>query len=179
MCVFLYRSYLYDPDKSVCNIKSEENIISTESKISFRKKVQYWFPAFLWIGFIFWMSTGIFSAHNTYLFFVPLLRFFSPSISQKEIIVVHFIIRKLAHVTEYFISGLLLFRAFRNGSDKQREWLWAFSSFFVVVMIAASDELHQSFVYTRTASFADVGIDILGGFLAQCASVLIYRRHRQ
>jgi len=147
--------------------------------MSFGKKIKYWLPVFLWIGFIFWMSTSTFSAQNTYLFFESLLRFFAPSISHKEIIVVHIFIRKLAHITEYFISGLLLFRAFREGSDKRRGGLWAFSSLLVVVIIAASDELHQSFVPTRTATLVDVGLDIMGGFLAQGVSVLMFRRQLQ
>ena len=147
--------------------------------MSFGKKIKYWLPVFLWIGFIFWMSTSMFSAQNTYLFFESLLRFFAPSISHKEVIVVHIFIRKLAHITEYFISGLLLFRAFREGSDKRREGLWAFSSLLVVVIIAASDELHQSFVPTRTATLVDVGLDIMGGFLAQGVSVLMFRRQLQ
>ena len=147
--------------------------------MSFRKKVHYWFPVVLWISFIFWMSTGMFSAQNTYLFFEPMLRFFVPSISHKEIIFLHIILRKLAHVTEYFISGLLLFRAFRNGSNKRREWIWAFSSLLIIIIIAASDEIHQSFISTRTASFVDVGVDIMGGFLAQCISVVKYQRPRQ
>jgi VanZ family protein len=125
------------------------------------------------------MSTGMFSAQNTYLFFEPLLRFFVPSISHKEIIFFHIILRKLAHLTEYFISGLLLFRAFRNGSDKKREWLWAISSLLVVVIIAASDEFHQSFVSARTASLVDVGIDIFGGFIAQGVSLLMFQRQQQ
>jgi VanZ family protein len=147
--------------------------------MSFRKKVQYWLPVLLWIGFIFWMSTGLFSSQNTYLFFEPLLRFFVPSISHKEIIIVHTFMRKLAHVTEYFISGLLLFRAFKNGSVKRQEWFWALYSLLVIVIIAASDELHQTFVPARTASIVDVGIDIMGGFLAQCISVLMYQRNRR
>ena len=147
--------------------------------MNFKSKVQYWFPVVLWISFIFWMSTGMFSAENTYSFFAPLLRIIVPSISPKQIIVFHMIMRKLAHVTEYFISGLLLFRAFRNGSDKNREWNWAFFSLLVIVLIAAGDEFHQTFVSNRTASFIDVGIDIFGGFLAQCFSVLMYRCRRQ
>jgi VanZ family protein len=147
--------------------------------MNYRKIYQYWFPVVLWIGFIFWMSTGLFSAHNTYLFFEPILRFFAPSISPKEIIAVHLFLRKLAHVTEYFISGLLLFRAFKNGSDERREWLWALSSLIVIVVIAGGDEFHQSFVITRTPSLIDIGIDVTGGFFAQCLSVLNYRRQRQ
>jgi VanZ family protein len=146
--------------------------------MSFRKIIRYWFPVFLWIGFIFWMSTGIFSAQNTYTFFEPILRIFSPSISQKEILFFHMVIRKFAHLTEYFISGLLLFRAFRSGSDKKLEWIWAFFALLVVVLIAAGDEFHQSFVSTRTASLIDVGIDVFGGLLAQCISVIMFQRRR-
>jgi VanZ family protein len=147
--------------------------------MSYREKIQYWSPVFLWIIFIFWMSTSMFSTQNTFLFFEPLLRFFVPSISKKEIIFFHLILRKLAHLTEYFISGLLLFRAFRNGSYKRGEWFWAVSSLLVIVFIAASDEFHQSFVSTRTASLVDVGIDIFGGFLAQGLCVLMFKRQQQ
>jgi VanZ family protein len=121
----------------------------------------------------------MFSAQNTYMFFEPLLRFFMPSISPKESFFFHIILRKCAHLTEYFISGLLLFRAFRNGSDKRREWRWTFFSLCVVAIIAASDEFHQTFVSTRTASLVDVGIDIMGGFLAQGISVLMFKRQRR
>jgi len=149
------------------------------SEMNFRKILQYWFPVALWIGFVFWMSTGMFSAHNTYLFLEPLVRFFSPSISQKEIVAVHLVLRKLAHVSEYFISGLLLFRAFKNGSTKRKEWIWALSSLIVIVIIAASDEYHQTFVIARTASLVDIGIDVMGGVLSQCFSILMCQRSRQ
>jgi VanZ family protein len=144
-----------------------------------RKKIQYWLPVFLWVSFIFWMSTSMFSAQNTYLLLEPLLRFFVPAISHKEIVIVHIFIRKIAHITEYFISGLLLFRAFREGSEKKHEWLWAAASLLIVVIIAAGDEIHQSFVPTRTAASVDVGLDITGGLLAQGVSVLKFRRQRQ
>jgi len=147
--------------------------------MNLKDEIKYWIPAVLWIILIFWMSTGMFSSENTYLFFEPIIRFFVPSITQKEIAFLHMILRKLAHVTEYFISGLLLFRAFKDGSDKKQEWLWAFSSLLAVVLIAVSDEFHQSFVAVRTASIVDVGIDIFGGFIAQCVSVWINYRHRQ
>jgi VanZ family protein len=147
--------------------------------MSFKNNFQYWLPVVLWIGFVFWMSTGIFSAQNTYLFFEPLLRFFSPTISQKNIVVLHMLLRKLAHITEYFISGMLLFRAFRNGSERRREWLWALSSLLIIALIAGSDEFHQSFVVTRTASVVDVCIDIFGGLLAQGVSVFLFLRQRK
>jgi VanZ family protein len=140
--------------------------------MNFTRNVKYWVPVLLWMGFIFWMSTGTFSSENTSLIIEPLLRFLMPSISPQELAVIHGVIRKLGHITEYFILGILLFRAFRSGSKEMRNLRWAFSSFLVIVLYAASDELHQSFVPARTSSLVDVGIDTLGGLFAQCVSFL-------
>jgi len=118
------------------------------------------------------MSTGTFSADNTSLIIEPILHFLTPSITPEKVDLIHGAIRKLGHVTEYFILGILLFRAFRCGSKELLSWRWAFYSILVVVLYAASDEFHQSFVSTRTASLFDVGIDTLGGILAQGVSVL-------
>jgi len=147
--------------------------------MDYKKIVRYWVPVFIWIGFIYWMSTETFSAQNTYLFFEPLIRFFIPSISKKGIFTFHTLLRKLAHVTEYMISGFLLFRAFRKDSNEKHEWRWAFTSLLILAFIALSDEFHQTAVPSRTPSMADVGIDVLGGFLAQCVSVLKFQRNRQ
>ncbi len=125
------------------------------------------------------MSTGTFSAENTSLIVEPLLRFLMPSISPEQIQLVHGLIRKSGHVTEYFILGILLFRAFRTDSKELHGLRWALSSLVIVLLYAASDEFHQSFVSTRTASLFDVGFDALGGVLAQAASVLwIFRRQK-
>jgi len=120
---------------------------------------------------IFWMSTGMFAAQNTALFIEPLIRLLMPWISHGTAKVIHGLVRKSGHVTEYFILGLLLFRAFRSGSDERRLWKWALASFLVAVVYATSDEFHQSFVPTRTASLVDVGIDATGALLAQLLAV--------
>jgi VanZ family protein len=134
--------------------------------------VKYWFPVVVWMCFIFWMSTAMFAAQNTSSIIEPILRFLMPTIAHKELEHIHFLIRKLAHLTEYFISGLLLFRAFRSGSEEHHAWRWALYSFLVLVLIAATDEYHQSFVSERTSSIVDVGIDSIGGVLALVISTL-------
>jgi VanZ family protein len=91
---------------------------------------------------------------------------------------IHGIIRKSGHVAEYFILGILLFRAFRSGSNESPGWRSALYSIFIVLLYAAGDEFHQSFVSTRTASLFDIGIDTMGGILAQGVSVL-RQLHRQ
>jgi VanZ family protein len=140
----------------------------------------YWIPALLWMIVIFWMSTGAFSAQNTELFVEPILRFLMPFISPEMIDMIHSALRKSGHVAEYFVLGILLFRAFRGSSKELRIPRWAFSSFLVLVLYAASDEFHQSFVSARTASLYDVGIDMLGGIIALGLSALLHlrRQHR-
>jgi VanZ family protein len=75
---------------------------------------KFWFPIILWVSFTFLMSSGIFASSNTSRIIEPILRFLFPTISEAHVHMIHGIIRKLAHVTEYFILGLLLFRAFRS-----------------------------------------------------------------
>jgi VanZ family protein len=147
--------------------------------MNYRVIIKYWFPVVLWMGFIFLMSTDQFSAHKTFVVVERIARYLFPSISGAQIDLLHTIVRKSAHVTEYFISGLLLFRAFRGGSTEPRSLRWAMASLLVIVLIAASDEYHQSFVESRTASVVDVGIDIAGGILAQGVSLLWNRRRRR
>ncbi len=95
-----------------------------------------------------------------------------------EVVLVLGAIRKLAHLTEYFILGLLLFRAFNSDSADLKAWRWVFYSLLAVMLFAAGDEFHQSFVGTRTASIIDVGIDTLGGFLALC-TILLWNHFRR
>ena len=143
--------------------------------------LKYWSPVLLWMIFIFWMSTGTFSSQNTVLIVEPILRFLTPSISSEMIDKIHKALRKLGHVTEYFVFGYLLFCAFRGSLKEWRIPRWVFSSFIVLVIYAASDELHQSFVSSRTASPYDVGIDVLGGLIALSLGAILHlsRQHRQ
>ena len=140
--------------------------------------VKYYLPVIFWMGFIFWMSTGTFSSQNTFSFMEAALRFFLPKISTQELDLIHAMIRKSGHVTEYFILGLLLFRAFRGDSIGSWNWRWSFFAVILVALWAAGDEFHQSFVPTRTASVVDVVLDTAGGVLAQFA-IISWHRYRK
>ncbi len=126
------------------------------------------------------MSTGTFSAQNTSSIIEPLLRFVMPSTTEEDLSLINGVTRKAAHITEYFILGILLFRAFRSGSKKLMTFRWAFYSFLIVVLYAAGDEFHQSFEATRSASIIDVGIDAVGGIFAQVVIMakLARRQHQ-
>jgi VanZ family protein len=145
--------------------------------LKFPRTVKSWLPVLFWMSVIYWMSTDAFSADNTSRIIEPLLYFLFPGISRDAVVLVHGFIRKMSHVSEYFVLGLLLFRAFSEGSSS-KEWSlrWAVWAVAAASFYALTDEFHQSFVSTRTASFSDVGIDVMGSLMAQLVNILMYSR---
>jgi VanZ family protein len=143
------------------------------------KILKYWGPVILWMGFTFLMSTNLFSSDNTSRIIEPMLKFLFPSMSPHHLRILHGIIRKLAHLTEYFVLSLLLFRAFKARSTEHHGWRWALFSLLVIAIFAAGDEFHQTFVSTRTPSVYDVGIDALGGILGQSVRGLLQVRRQR
>jgi len=139
-----------------------------------QRLVKYWLPVFVGMAIIFIFSTGVFSSSNTSWLAKTVLCFLIPGISAEEVGWINSFIRKAAHILEYFLLGLLLFRAFRGGSVASFHWRWSFFALIMIVLLAAGDEIHQFFVPTRSASPLDVGIDTAGGMLAQFACVLWY-----
>ncbi len=73
-----------------------------------------------------------------------------------------FYLRKLAHVTEYLILYLLVYRLLSQYFSPRRS-LWL--ALIWCSIYAATDEFHQSFVPGRGASLWDVGIDTAGASL--------------
>ncbi len=144
-----------------------------------RNFIKYWLPVVFWMAFIFWMSTETFSSENTLSWIEIVIRSLVPEISTQGLDLIHTVIRKAGHVIEYFILGLLLFRTFRGGSISSWSWRRSLYAVMIVALWAASDEFHQSFVPTRTASAVDVGIDIAGGILAQFVGTLWHRYRRK
>ena len=83
----------------------------------------------------------------------------------------HHIIRKCAHLTEYFILSLLLLRGIRAGRHGMR-LAWAVLAIVLVAGYASLDEFHQRFVPGRTPKVTDVLIDTTGGAAAQAIAAL-------
>ena len=139
--------------------------------------VKYWMPVIVWMALIFLGSTDILSAEHTSRFLVPFLRWIDPHISWAALTAIQTVIRKLAHVTEYAILATLLWRAMRSGAPGQMKM----SILFVLVwigcaLLAATDEFHQSFVPSRTASGNDVMIDICGALIGLTICIAVGTR---
>jgi VanZ family protein len=115
---------------------------------------------------IFIGSTDLMSVEHTSRIIGPFLHWLYPTISPLTILRVQFFMRKVAHVSEYAVLAVLLYRAFVHTTLKGRR---AFSAGLVLLLCAAyaaTDEFHQSFVPSRTATLRDVMIDVCGATLA-------------
>jgi VanZ family protein len=112
----------------------------------------------------FTFSTNSFSSAETSRFVVPILKFVLSHPSEEQLEFWHHVIRKTAHVTEYCILGLLVYRAFQI--DIPRPWSVRILTLLFVAVAASFDEFHQSFVPSRGSSVFDVGWDCIGGLLA-------------
>jgi VanZ family protein len=82
-------------------------------------------------------------------------------------------VRKSAHFSEYFIFYVTLYRGIR-GSRNGWHWSWAISAWVIAAVYSALDEIHQSFVASRTASPWDSLLDSTGAFVAMLTLFVIY-----
>jgi VanZ family protein len=121
-------------------------------------------------------STNAFSAEHTGGIIGPILKWIAPWLQPDEIEFVHGLIRKLAHLSEYGVLGLLWFRALVHG--RKTALFGAAGSLLICVAWAALDEWHQSFVPSRTASVVDVAIDLSGALVVLIGMVVLKRIRR-
>jgi VanZ family protein len=139
---------------------------------------KYWLPVLIWLGIMFVGSTDLLSAEQTSRFLVPFLRWLRPDISSEALAQIHFVVRKLAHISEYAILSMLLWRALHVGSSLRINTSFLFVAVWLACGIfAAGDEFHQSFVPSRTAASSDVLIDICGATIGLAICFMISRKH--
>jgi VanZ family protein len=119
------------------------------------------------MALIYTASGDLLSSEHTSRFVTPFLRWLNPDISGATISQIHVLLRKGAHLTEYAILAVLLWRGFRWGRVGVRQSLWpqAASALALAIAFAATDEWHQSFIASRGPSPVDVLIDSCGAAL--------------
>ncbi len=128
--------------------------------------LKYWLPLLIWLCLIFVGSTNLMSAEQTSRFLVPFLRWLKPDISFETLAFIHFLIRKLGHVMEYAILAMLLWRGLYRGMNLRMKMSILFLlAWLAAAIFAVTDEFHQSFVPSRTASPIDMMIDICGAMI--------------
>jgi len=140
--------------------------------------LKYWLPLLIWLGLIFAGSTDVMSAEHTSRYIVPFLLWLKPGMSPMAIWTTLVVARKCAHVTEYALLALLLWRALRNIPVLRAKTLMVFAAVLVgCAVFAASDEFHQTFVKSRTPSVRDVLLDVGGALVGLLIGASFARRH--
>jgi len=100
--------------------------------------------------------------------FESVLGWLAGDLSPETIQSVIFVIRKGAHLAEYGILAALIWRGLRStGLSPDHAWNWRLARLAVCLaaLYAATDELHQSLVPSRTGSATDILIDSVGAIL--------------
>ena len=133
-----------------------------------------WALCAVWMGFIFLMSAmpGDISSMESGFFLNLLLRVLSFFLGERAAALdpelLHLLVRKAAHMAEYFVLFLLYRRALRlSGARHPGAVALALSACY-----AATDEFHQGFVDSRRPSPIDVCIDTAGAALAWACAAL-------
>ena len=141
--------------------------------------LKYWLPVLIWLGLIFVGSTDALSAEQTSRFLVPFLRWLDPQISGATIATIQLAVRKLGHITEYAILAMLLWRGLHRGTRLQAKMSILFLlAWLAAAIFAVTDEFHQSFVPSRTASPVDVMIDSCGAIIGLIICLMFAARGR-
>jgi len=86
-----------------------------------------------------------------------------------------YILRKSAHIGEYFILGALVMNAMKT--SKVPKFKAFIMSILLCILYAMSDEIHQHFVPGRSAQVSDVLIDTIGAIGGTGLRLLIRRRN--
>ncbi len=73
-----------------------------------------------------------------------------------------YLIKKLAHFTEYMILGILMYMASSKNNTRNNKVLWCI---LLCALYAITDEVHQAFVPGRGPGVLDVIIDTAGSII--------------
>ncbi|HXW15468.1 MAG TPA: VanZ family protein [Terriglobia bacterium] len=125
-----------------------------------------WAITLAWAALIFFLSTRTYAPSFTRPMLASTFHFLHIYVSGRTFNLLHALLRKLAHLTEYGIFALLL-----NGLPSGKSpgnWRPRRAVYCILgaALYSLTDEFHQWFVPGRHASLLDCGFDTLGAGLA-------------
>ena len=128
----------------------------------------------LWLALIFFLSSEPSTASSVRSgTIVNAIHSINPNYADVENIT--FLVRKAAHITAYFILGVLMFRVIRMFKLPSRKAV--ILSAALVALYAITDELHQLLVNGRSGEVRDVLIDTTAGALGVLVTFIIIRSY--
>jgi len=124
--------------------------------------------AIAWMGVIFSFSGESFASSRTMAVLQYCNRLFHLSLTWETLLLLNEVIRKTAHFGNYFVLGLLVYRAMAGSLCRfdVRSACW---TMLIGLLYALSDEYHQSFNPSRTPSLYDSGLDFWEWLLRNCS----------
>lgn len=131
-----------------------------------------WIPVFIWMGVIFYLSnqpatdSSELSNGIAEMCVAMIQSIFPIELTPASI---HFFIRKGAHFFAYFTLGILTTYALRK--NRRQKWI----AFFICVIYAISDEIHQLFIPGRSGEIRDVLLDSTGALIGIILYVIIQK----
>ncbi|MBX3242876.1 MAG: VanZ family protein [Acidobacteria bacterium] len=148
-----------------------------QNTFEWRERIFRYAPVILWAGVVLYLATSAGSASETSRFIGPLLDFFFPGMAAENRQIVHFLVRKTAHFTEYGIFAFFAARAFLSSSKDILRRRWFIFALFAALILAVFDEGGQAFRPDRTGALGDVFVDMLGAVTILVITALIHRKY--
>jgi VanZ family protein len=140
-----------------------------------------WWPVVFWLGVIRAESSNAASAQNTGALLYKIISAIAPHIRPELVERLDAVLRKTGHFLGYAIlSALVLLALRKTNRDRlrallQRPWgsclhdlwrmEWAMLSVILTIVTASLDEIHQSFIPSRTGAWQDVVLDTCGAIV--------------
>ncbi len=144
------------------------------------RQIWIWLPVAFALLIIAIESTPTFSAANTSSWLRPIVERWSGPISDPHWAWYHHVARKCGHFVGYAFVCLTFLRAWllilgRRLDLTVQSWLVTANVYAVAstMLIAGSDEFHQTFLPSRTGKLSDVLIDTSGGIVLCALSALV------
>ena len=127
-----------------------------------KKKIIYLIILVLWVGFIFGNSlmNGASSGRLSGGITESIHNFLTNIHINIRIETLHYIIRKLAHISEYFVLGIIVLLNVYQYLKEPKYFITY--SIGLSLLISIIDETIQTFVDGRSGSIIDVGFDSIG-----------------
>ncbi len=156
-------------------------------KPTLRMLAHRWWPVLVCLGVIRLESTNLASANNTSSLLYRVIATVVPRVSEAFVAQLDEVLRKTGHFAGYGILSGLVFLALKNTNYDQLapllrrpwgiclrdfwRWDWAMLGLLITILTAAADEIHQTFIPSRTGAWQDVLLDSCGAAVLQ---VIIY-----
>jgi VanZ family protein len=153
---------------------------------AWRRFAFVWTPALLGVVVIAIESTATFSAANTSSWLRPIAEALFGHLSDPTWELAHHLLRKSGHFLGYGTLCILFLRAWlltlaENQRLTERTWrltAWA-RAILSTAIVASCDEIHQSFLPSRTGMFSDVVLDTIGATIVSGLVLALVSKRRK